>query len=204
MDLEATQQLLAALGEAETSRARAVVLSGAGGSFCSGADLGELKKAGGSPEHDRQEALRRFGEAFEKVCSRVASLDLPVIAAMEGPALGGGATLALFCDFRISTPSLRFGIPASRLGITLSETLLVRIVAVAGPQGASDLLLRSREYSAEEALVRRIVDEVVESPQALWERAAALALDIAEGARHSVAAHKRAIGRILASRPERY
>ncbi|MER3396891.1 MAG: hypothetical protein C4318_03200 [Acidimicrobiia bacterium] len=197
LDLEATLLLLEALDKAETSEARAVILSGAGGCFCSGADLSEISCRPDSPWSSQEEALRKFGEAFEKVCSRIALLDIPVIAALEGPSLGGGATLALFSDFRIAAPTLRIGIPASRLGITLSNTVVERIVAVAGQQAAADFLLRSREYSAEEALRRRVVDELAESADDLWARVNSLVKDISQGSRHSVSIHKKTIGRIL-------
>lgn len=194
LDLDMVEELLSVLEAAEKSPARAVVLRGAGGSFCSGADLSEFAEGGGNP---RSESILRFGEAFESVCLRISGLELPVVAAIEGPALGGGATLALYSDFRLATPDLRLGIPASKLGITLSEKLVRRIVAVAGQRGAAELLLRSRELTSAEALSRGVIDEIVDDSDELRGRAMAVVDQISDGIHGSVAAHKRAIGRIL-------
>jgi enoyl-CoA hydratase/carnithine racemase len=197
LDIETIDLLCAALDEAERSPARAVILKGAGGTFCSGADLAQF---GESDDSVRDDAIARFGAAFETACSRIAFLELPVIAAIEGAALGGGATLALFSDFRLATADARLCIPASKLGITLSEMLVRRIVAVTGQRGAVRLLLPGHEFESAEALARGLVDEVVATTQELHDRATSLVLQISEAGRESVAAHKQAINRILAEK----
>ncbi len=193
LDVESVHLLLEALGEAERSPARAVILRGAGGSFCSGADLSELAD---EDANHRDRALQEFGQAFESLCDSIWNLDLPVVAAIEGAALGGGATLAFCCDFRLSTLDLKLGIPASKLGITLSARIVERIWSVAGRRGAADLLLRSKRFGAREALERGLVDEVVESSSSLETRARALVEEVSEGERGCVAAHKHLINEL--------
>ncbi len=193
LDLESVELLAEALQAADRGPARVVVLQGAGGSFCSGADLGEFEERN---LKERNATMARFAAAFDEVCSRLLRLKIPVIAAMEGPALGGGATLALHADFRLATDNLRIGIPASKLGIVLSTPLVERIVNVLGQQVSADLLLRGREFAAKEAHARGIVDEIVASSEDLHSRTMEIASDIEACDRDAVGAHKRAINRV--------
>ncbi len=90
---------------------RAVVVTGADGAFCSGADL--VTRIG-----DRGEDTFRI--AFERLQEVIEELPAPVIAAIDGPALGAGTQLLTACDIRIAHGTARLGIPAERLGLTLS------------------------------------------------------------------------------------
>ena len=103
--------LSAALGAFETSAARILlVCSGLDGFFAAGADIKLMAGA------DRA-ALRAYGDSMRAVFDRLAALDRPSIAAIEGRALGGGLELALACTMRIGSASARLGLPEAKLGL---------------------------------------------------------------------------------------
>jgi len=163
---------------------RAVVLTGDGSAFCAGADLGERLVDG----------EERFRPAFERLLTEIESHPAPVIAAVNGPALGGGTQLVVACDLRIAARGATFGIPAARLGVIISAENISRLVCLVGAAAAKDILLTGRRLTADEAqrlgLVHRLVDDAVVA-------ALTLAAEIAEGAPLSVAGHKTAINAIV-------
>lgn len=131
------------------------VLTGAGPAFCAGMDRTEF---GGDDAHKR-ELFESSRDAF----AAVSSFPLPVIAAVNGPALGGGLGLAACCDVRIASPAATFGLPEIRLGVPASYAAARR---VAGDQLARELAFTGRILSAEEALAAGIVREVAGDPVA--------------------------------------
>ncbi|MDT5014865.1 MAG: enoyl-CoA hydratase [Mycobacterium sp.] len=144
---------------------RVVVLTGAGRGFCSGLDLSDPspEKAGGGTEFPR--SGMRWQERIADLTARIHRLRQPVIAAVNGPAYGGGMGIALACDIRIASESARFCTQFIKLGlggcdIGVSYTL-PRIVG-AGP--AFDLILTARAVDADEALRLGMVTRV--SPDA--------------------------------------
>ncbi|MCK7677130.1 enoyl-CoA hydratase/isomerase family protein [Corynebacterium sp. CCM 9186] len=141
------------------------------GIFASGADIGQLK------ERSRDDALRGINSA---IFNRIAALPMPVIAALDGWALGGGAELALAADFRIATRHLKFGQPETGLGIIAAAGGLWRLKEIVGPTVAKEILLAGRILDAGEALDLHLVSEVVEDPDGLIDAADALADRIAE------------------------
>ena len=148
---------------------RILILTGAGGVFASGADIGELR--------ERRAADARHGinvGLFE----RVASLPMPVIAALDGYALGGGAELAYAADFRIGTPRLRIGNPETGLGIIAAAGALWRLPELVGEPLAKEIVLAGRVLTGDEALAVRLITELHE-PDALLAGAHALADRIA-------------------------
>ncbi len=140
---------------------RAVVLTGAGRGFCSGLDLTDPNpsEAGGGVEFPR--SGMRWQERIAELTARLHRLRQPVIAAVNGPAYGGGFAIALACDRRIAAESARFCTQFIKLGlggcdIGVSYTL-PRIIG-AGP--AFDLILTAREVDSEEALRLGVVSRV--------------------------------------------
>ena len=127
---------------------RAVVLTGAGPAFCAGFDRTEL--AGGAMEEV-------FAEATE-YHRRVFTFDKPLIAAVNGPALGGGCDLAAMCDFRIATTAAVFGQPQVQFGAAASYELM-RVIL--GTGHAREMCLTGRSYDANEALAIGLVNRVV-------------------------------------------
>lgn len=162
---------------------RAVVITGAGSAFCSGADL-VTRFAGSDGGTDT------FRPAFEQVLDAIVAYPAPVIAAINGPAVGAGMQLAVACDLRVAALGARLGIPGGRLGILLSPRNVWRLAVLVGQGAARDFLLAGRTVDAEEALrlglVQRVNDDVLgESLR--------IAGDIAAFAPLTVQGHKRAL-----------
>lgn len=140
------------------------------GIFASGADIAQLR------ERRRADALRGVNsQAFD----RIKSLPMPVIAAIDGFALGGGAELAWAADFRVATTKAKFGQPETGLGISPAAGAMWRIKELAGETIALELLLTGSILSAEEALQYQLVNSVHE-PADLLDAAHALADNIAK------------------------
>ena len=136
LDQEALEQLVEA--HAAASAARVVVLTGAGGHFCAGADLSGVEGAG-------------FTDCLRQVLAALRDDPRPVIAAVDGVALGAGAQLAVACDLRVATPVARFGVPAARLGLMVDHWTIQRLALLAGAGPARAMLLGAEIYSGEEA-----------------------------------------------------
>jgi len=147
-----------------------LILTGAVGVFASGADIAQLR------ERRAEDALRGINtHAF----SRVAALPMPVIAAIDGYALGGGAELAYAADIRLGTPRTRLGNPETGLGIIAAAGATWRLPAIVGPARAAELLLTGRILDAEEALAWGLIsglhapDELLPAAHAIADRIAA-------------------------------
>lgn len=154
---------------------RAVILTGAGDrAFVAGADIGEYA----------EQTDEAFG-VFQRTCRRIFdAIDLfpdPVIAAVNGYALGGGFEIALSCDLLIASEHARFGLPEGLLGLSPGGGGTQRLTRAAGPFIAADVLLSARRLTADEALRAGIVSEVVE-PGSLLDAALAKAEAIGKGA----------------------
>ncbi|MGH7269446.1 MAG: enoyl-CoA hydratase/isomerase family protein [Polyangiaceae bacterium] len=141
-------------GAARDLRLRAVVLTGAGSTFVSGGDLAELRstttRAGGA----------RLARAGRRVCDGLAKLPVPVIAALPGPAIGGGAELAIACDLRIADPRATLAFKHGRMGVTTAWGLLPKLAGMVGHSAAARLLLLGHRLDAAEALRVGLVDAV--------------------------------------------
>jgi enoyl-CoA hydratase len=149
-----------------TNDVRVVVLTGAGDAFCAGADLVD---AGLPPDIDGlalPSIARRSMQLLEDVVSTVRRLPQPVVAAVNGPAIGGGFCLALACDIRLATPAARFRAAGINNGLTASELGLSWLLPRAiGSSRAAEVLLTGRDVDAAAAssygLVSRVVDQSV-------------------------------------------
>jgi enoyl-CoA hydratase len=154
---------------------RAVVLTGQGSTFASGGDLNELRSA------TSREQAAQLADAGRHVCEGIARLRIPVIAALQGPAVGGGAELALACDVRIADPRATICFKHARLAVTTAWGVLPKLVSMVGHGTASRLLLTAHKIDAFEALRLRVIDHVAER-DACVATAFAWAEDIAQGA----------------------
>ncbi|WP_104101846.1 enoyl-CoA hydratase/isomerase family protein [Arthrobacter sp. 08Y14] len=148
---------------------RTLILAGSNGVFASGADIAQLR------ERRRDDALRGINST---VFARIAKLPMPVIAALDGYALGGGAELAFAADFRIGTPRVKIGNPETSLGILAAAGASWRLKELVGEPLAKEILLAGRVLNAEEALAAHLVTELAE-PEDLLATAHALADRIA-------------------------
>jgi enoyl-CoA hydratase/carnithine racemase len=183
-------ELGAALGDAAASPdARVVLLRGEGDHFCAGADLDELGDAAGS-------GASGYGGALEEVLMAIAEHPLPVIAAVQGAAMGAGCQLVTACDLAVAAGGARIGIPSARLGIVLAFESIERLVLAVGAPRAADLLLAGREISGWEAAAWGLVSEAVPADR-LSVRTEELAEAVADGAPMSVRASKRGIRAVL-------
>jgi enoyl-CoA hydratase len=158
-----------------TAGARVVVLTGAGGHFCAGADLSGVEDPA-------------FSELLRVVLATLRDDPRPVIASVDGAALGAGTQLAIACDLRVATPAARFGIPAARLGLTVDQWTVERLRSLAGHGPARAMLLAAETYGAEDACRFGMVQRVGDLDEALgW------ADEIAALAPLSLAGHKLAL-----------
>ncbi len=188
---------LAALGEVidEASRdqaVRAAVLTSAGDTFVSGGDLRELR------DKSTREDAERFGDLGFDVCHAVTLLPFPVICAIPGAAIGGGAELALACDLRVADPRARIAFKQVRLGVTTAWGTAARLVAAVGASTAARLLYVAQEIGAAEAKQIGLVDDVAEDGRALT-TSLAWAAEIARGSPRAVAGMKRLVRAASAS-----
>ena len=145
------------------------VLTGAGGTFCAGADL----KAFGTPEQNRLEPAGDGPMGPTRLL-----LSKPVLAAVEGHAVAGGLELALWCDLRIAARDAVFGVFCRRFGVPLIDGGTVRLPRLIGLSRALDLILTGRPVAGEEALGMGLANRLVEPGQAL-PAAIALARELA-------------------------
>lgn len=129
-----------------------LVITGGTEIFAAGADIAQLR------ERTSMDALAGINSG---IFNRIAQLPLPTVAAVAGHALGGGAELAYACDFRIATPTARFGNPEGQLGILAAAGGCWRLQELVGEVVAKEILLAGRVFTAEEALAVRLVNEVV-------------------------------------------
>lgn len=165
---------------------RCVVVTGAGEkSFVAGADIGEMSSL-----------TRAEGEAFGKkgndLFRMIETFPIPVIAAVNGYALGGGCELALCCDIRICSENAQFGQPEVGLGITPGFGGTQRLVRAVGPGRAKEMIYTARSIKAEDALRAGLVNAVY-PPAELMPAAMKLAGNIAKNAPIAVRACKKAI-----------
>lgn len=128
LDTEHCSALHAAVEGAVAAGARSIVVSGAGSAFCSGADLGGVY--GGE-----------FRTALYAMLHAITAAPVPVVAAVNGPAIGAGTQLAVAADLRVAAPSARFAVPTARLGLAVDPWTLRRLALLCGGGPARQLLL---------------------------------------------------------------
>ena len=180
-------QLSEALSQlADDGQVRVLIITGAGDkAFVAGADIAEMADM----NRTEAEIFARFGN---RVMNQVSSFPLPVIAAVNGFALGGGFELALACDLRLASEKASFAFPETGLGITPGFGGTQRLARLAGPMVALDLIMTGRRIRAGEAKDLGIVLEVTEA-EALLGRAGELAETIAAKAPLAIREAKRAV-----------
>jgi len=134
---------------------RAIILTGAGGPFCAGDDIGAFAAVRDDPP-----ARQHYWDGIMACYAAVSASSVPVIAAVSGPCVGGGCTLALRCDFRIADATARFGVPPAKLGLVYPAESTQLLVATAGVSMARRLLYTGALIGAEEARQCGLVTEV--------------------------------------------
>ena len=135
---------------------RAVVVTGAGHAFCSGGDTGWSGSEPDASVADQRDRMLEFYRAWLSI----RDLEVPTIAALNGPAVGAGAALALACDLRYAAASARFSVPFARLGMHPGMATTWLLPEVVGIAAARELLVTGRTVDAEEMLQLGLVSSV--------------------------------------------
>jgi enoyl-CoA hydratase/carnithine racemase len=175
--------------------ARAVVITGAGSAFSAGGDLAFLQELPGMPPARAKEVV--YG-TFQRVPRLIRAMDKPVIAAVNGAAVGAGCEIAVACDFRIASEKARFGEVWITLGCIPALGGMYLLPRLVGLARATELVLTGEIIDAREALRIGLVNRVVMPPD-LPRAAEELARSLARGPARAIAAAKKALNRGLAS-----
>jgi enoyl-CoA hydratase/carnithine racemase len=173
---------------------RCVILTGAGGTFSAGYDIGDIPEE--SFEHDAESIV---AHPFHAGMAAVSAHPYPVVAAIAGPCLGGGLELAVRCDLRIAAEGATLGMPPAKLGLIYGHTGLRRFIEAIGVARTKELFLTGRVHPAERAERVGLVHEVVADGE-IESAAIELASEIAANAPLASRGNKRAI-ETLASFP---
>lgn len=164
---------------------RVLIITGVDKSFVAGADISEMVNL-------NQEQAKAFGEFGSEVFRRIELLHIPVIASINGFALGGGCELALCCDIRIASQNAKFGLPEVGLGITPGFSATQRLPRLVGTGKAKELIYTGSIIDAQEALNIGLVNKLT-TREELEEETLIMAQKIAEQAPIAVQCAKKAI-----------
>ncbi len=177
--------------EADTS-IRAVVLTGAGQAFCAGGDIKAMAERTADTSHEAVDDRYHYKRGIHRIPLALYQMEVPVIAAINGPAIGAGLDLALMCDIRMAGESARFAESFVRLGIIPGDGGAFLLQKIVGIAKASELTFTGRTILPDEALACGLVSEVV-ADEDLLPRAHRLAAQIAENPPQALRMAKRLI-----------
>ena len=170
---------------------RCVILTGTGGMFSSGYDIGELE-----PDAFAEQAEKLVAQPFCKALAALDASDVPTLAVLTGATIGGGLELALACDLRLASDHIKLGMPPARLGLVYSHTGLRRFIDAIGEPRTRELFLLGRYIDAPTALTWGLVNWVVETDE-LETTAFELATQLAGNSPLSMAGNKRVLRELL-------
>jgi enoyl-CoA hydratase len=193
IDLEMVEQLHNVCAGLERDPKLMLLTGGANGVFAGGADIAQLRERG------RLDALAAINMGLFE---RIRRLPMPTLAAVDGPALGGGAELAYACDLRVCTARAFFGQPEVRLGIIAGAGACFRLPALVGEGMAKEMLYTGRRVKADEALAIRLVNRVAVTPEELLPLAHGMLDDIAAASALAVRLTKQAVDAPAAAHPQ--
>jgi enoyl-CoA hydratase/carnithine racemase len=188
--LDAIARTLTDLGSAETD-ARCVVVTGAGGMFSAGYEIGEITD-GSFVEEAESLIAHPFTEAIEAL----ESFPFPTVAALPGHTIGGGLELALACDLRIAAERIKLGMPPAKLGLVYSHTGLRRFIDAIGAARTRELFLLGNYIDADTAQRWGLVNFLAQDAE-LESAALMLAGELAANAPLSQTGNKRVIAALL-------
>lgn len=189
MTPEMIEELKLALDEAQHCDCGVVILTGAGSAFCAGLDMEQLATINArTPEEHRRDS-----ENMALVLRTLYEFPKPVIAAVNGPAIAGGMSLATIADLTLATPEAKFGLTEVRVGYVpaIAASFLLRQV---GEKRARELLLTGRLLKAREALEWGLVTQIV-APEELMQAAQALAQSLLQNSPQAMQAVKRLLAK---------
>jgi 2-(1,2-epoxy-1,2-dihydrophenyl)acetyl-CoA isomerase len=178
--------------DAANRSVRSILITGAGRAFSSGADL----KAGFDAADDGLPDIRKELDIYHPIITAIRLLEKPVVAAVNGPAVGIGASLALSCDLVLAAESAYLGLGFVNIGLMPDGGSTLFVPAAAGKARAFQMALLGERVGAEQALDWGLVN-FVHPDEALMDEAATLASKLAAGPTRSYAASKRALNQML-------
>ena len=155
---------------------RAAVVHGAGRAFSAGADIDEINGFGGGSD------FARFVKGITDALESIERSPVPFIAAIHGPAMGGGLELALACDLRVVCRTVKLGLPEAKLGVLPGAGGTQRLPRLVPQTVAFEMLVTGRPITGERAYEIGLVNQVCESPEEVLAAATALAEELAGGA----------------------
>jgi enoyl-CoA hydratase len=176
-------------GLKEDNSIQGVIITGEGKGFVAGADIVQMQKY-------KSIEGRKYADFAQGVFNRIENLEKPVIAAVNGYALGGGSELALSCDIRIASSKAVFGQPEVGLGIIPCFGGTQRLARLIGPGMAKELIFTGRKVNADEAMAIGLVNRVVEA-ESLMEESLKLMKSILKNAAKAISYAKVSINRGL-------
>ena len=196
------RQIVKVLDELELNpQVRVVILTGAGPSFSAGGDLKLMRDKEGMFKGEALELRSRYMQEIHQVPRRLARFSKPIIAAINGAAIGAGLDLSLMCDLRISAQSAKFGSTFVKVGLIPGDGGAYYLTRAIGLAKALELTLTGRVITAQEALNMGIVSRVVDDEK-LMDSALSLAQEIAQNAPIAVQLTKSAAYQSLNVSPE--
>ena len=166
---------------------RCLVITGTDPVFSAGYDIGNLEEG----EFERS-ASQLVAHPFHAAIEALEAYEYPVVAQINGHAIGGGLELALSCDIRVAAQGVRLGMPPAKLGLIYSHTGLRKFLELCGPGNTSELFFTARTVDSQRGKSMGLVNEVV-APERLEAHVLELAAEIARGAPLSLAGNKRII-----------
>jgi enoyl-CoA hydratase/carnithine racemase len=177
---------------ADEPSARCVLLTGSGGMFSAGYDIGEI------PDEEFEERAERLvAHPFTEAIDALEAFPNPTLAVLPGHTIGGGLELALACDLRVAKQDIKLGMPPAKLGLVYSHTGLRRFIDAIGAARTRELFLLGRHIDANTALDWGLVNRVAAEDQ-LEAVGLAIATEMAGNAPLSQRGNKRAIAELLA------
>lgn len=186
LNLELKSELARAILTIDASRdVRAVVITGSGRAFCAGGDIKEM-----DPGRSAAETRARLLTLHRTIFTPLAALEKPVIAAVNGPAVGAGLSLALTCDIVFASDQATFGMAFAKRGLVPDSGAAFRLVRLVGVARAKELAFAARTLSAAEALRYGLVQRVVPAAE-LLATTQAYAAELAQGATVALGLTKR-------------
>ena len=171
---------------------RVVILTGAGSAFSSGGDLSTMRLGGGLNDPSPTNTRRNYRHGIQRLPLLFESIEVPVIAAVNGPAIGAACDLTCMCDIRIASEKAKFAESFVKLGLVPGDGGAWLLPRVIGWSKASEMAFTGRMIDAAEALACGLVSRVV-APEALMDEARGLAMQIAANPPHAVRMAKRLI-----------
>ena len=195
-----SRQMLVDLAQAfddlhQERKVRAVILTGAGTAFCAGMDLAEMRE---TAQQEQLHAWRQWHEdavQYRELIDKMLLFPKPIIAAVNGPVVAGGAGLLLASDLVVGCPEAKFGLPEPRRGIVAGIVSPLLVFRVGGSQ-AAHLLLTSRIIEAAEAWRIGLYHEIVKN-ELIWARGQELAGEVAKGAPEAIQLTKKLLNETI-------